>query len=717
MKPLFALIFACFSTFCSASIINWTGSTSNLWNESNNWDLNRLPNANDSVIIRNSDTVSISSNYELNFLSLHNSHININTDTLTIKKGLIVEYSSLSNGFIYSKDNVNLRIKDSKSSSKLQLTCDSIYLFRNQFLSVCSFEYQGNHYEAIKGQNTFNQQITWIQNGDSLLRIDSYRGSDYKSKLIIKQLSIGDIELAYSDTCLFSDSVLILSNTWGNIHFGNSGRHLFSSTSKINLSQVLKGKVSFKNSIIDCPINWNLTDSSKIELKENLVFEESFSVSVPNIKLDGAEFKKSAYIRKTGYENNLCKGENHFLGQLVLINQGSGDLILATQNGDTYDEKVYIYRFGNGKLNLANSGSNVFKGDIEISSTSLTKFGQDEGKTILKGNSLSVSSNQKLYLGKLDLADLNNLSIDAELILEDSITLGDSEVNFEDNWIHFRTNLIDFNHSQLRNFRRLVLKGSFQNFTIPIDDRRLLSFSSPVGFSAELEYFTNTFETNRFPYIYNVDVNPFDQFEKDSLIKSTVWSVYHSESSPIEFSLELNSSDDKYLTSPFFMKYQENLSSWINHSENQLFDSNNSSFSTEIKAGKNHLILNNDVQVLPVELLSFDATMQSSFIELNWQTASYLNSSHFKVEKLVGHDWVEISLLKTGNSSIETENFSVIDYTPFAINIYRLSHFDNDGSISSEHYTSLRLKTNSNNNLSYDVIGREVSSNYIYSLD
>ena len=243
----------------------------------------------------------------------------------------------------------------------------------------------------------------------------------------------------------------------------------------------LKGKISFKKTQVECIVDWNLKDSSKIELREGTSFEETVAISVPNLKLDGATFHRSAYIRKTGYEDNICKGNNQFLDQLILINQGSGDLTMANQVGDLFNDKVFIYRLGSGKINMAHSGLNLFLNDIEINSNALIKFGQQGGITKLNGLDLNISSNQKTYFAKLDLESTNTVTIDAETIFEDSLKLGNTILDCQNNWIHFRSNKVAYQNAELVNYRRIVLKGSFTSFSIPVENRKKLSFQSQLS--------------------------------------------------------------------------------------------------------------------------------------------------------------------------------------------------------------------------------------------
>ncbi len=91
----------------------------------------------------------------------------------------------------------------------------------------------------------------------------------------------------------------------------------------------------------------------------------------------------------------------------------------------------------------------------------------------------------------------------------------------------------------------------------------------------------------------------------------------------------------------------------------------------------------NNGEALPVELVSFNGSCNGSDIEINWQTASEYNSSHFDLE--YSRDGLYWSVLGTIESSVMStelkDYFFIHENAPSDINYYRLSQVDIDGTI------------------------------------
>jgi hypothetical protein len=99
---------------------------------------------------------------------------------------------------------------------------------------------------------------------------------------------------------------------------------------------------------------------------------------------------------------------------------------------------------------------------------------------------------------------------------------------------------------------------------------------------------------------------------------------------------------------------------------------------------------------LPIELLSFDATMEGSEVQLNWTTASEINNAWFEVER--SQDAVHFkSILKqagAGNSSL-MKHYSDKDKYPFdGVSYYRLKQTDFNGSYSYSEIVPVQFDAN-----------------------
>lgn len=85
---------------------------------------------------------------------------------------------------------------------------------------------------------------------------------------------------------------------------------------------------------------------------------------------------------------------------------------------------------------------------------------------------------------------------------------------------------------------------------------------------------------------------------------------------------------------------------------------------------------------IPVELVSFNASVNGNAVTLNWKTATELNNSGFAVQKKSGNsDWQEIGFISGAGTSTETHNYSFTDLTSEkGLFSYRLKQVDFDGS-------------------------------------
>jgi len=85
--------------------------------------------------------------------------------------------------------------------------------------------------------------------------------------------------------------------------------------------------------------------------------------------------------------------------------------------------------------------------------------------------------------------------------------------------------------------------------------------------------------------------------------------------------------------------------------------------------------------VLPIELLSFTATQQSSAVLLNWETASEINTLRFDVERsdASAMDWVKIGEVPAAGNSSTNIKYQLTDSNPLSgVSFYRLRQLDQD---------------------------------------
>ena len=84
---------------------------------------------------------------------------------------------------------------------------------------------------------------------------------------------------------------------------------------------------------------------------------------------------------------------------------------------------------------------------------------------------------------------------------------------------------------------------------------------------------------------------------------------------------------------------------------------------------------------LPVDLVSFNASLDDKQVALRWETASEENNEGFEIQKSSnGRDWEVLEWVEGNGTTAELNTYDYLDRAPFAgDNYYRLKQIDYDG--------------------------------------
>lgn len=111
-------------------------------------------------------------------------------------------------------------------------------------------------------------------------------------------------------------------------------------------------------------------------------------------------------------------------------------------------------------------------------------------------------------------------------------------------------------------------------------------------------------------------------------------------------------------------------------------------------AGTNHVgIITSVISALPLKLIAFNASQNSSGVTLNWKTQDEENVSHFSVERSTnnGSSFESIGTVKARGHVNSTENYSFVDAKiPAVTTYYRLKMVDVDGKFIYSHALVIR---------------------------
>jgi hypothetical protein len=97
--------------------------------------------------------------------------------------------------------------------------------------------------------------------------------------------------------------------------------------------------------------------------------------------------------------------------------------------------------------------------------------------------------------------------------------------------------------------------------------------------------------------------------------------------------------------------------------------------------------------VVPVELVSFSASLIGSTVNLNWATATELNNSGFEIQrKSANSNWEKIGFVEGNGTTSEKHTYSFSDnYSGQGTVSYRLKQIDFDGSISYSNVVNVKF--------------------------
>jgi Secretion system C-terminal sorting domain len=100
--------------------------------------------------------------------------------------------------------------------------------------------------------------------------------------------------------------------------------------------------------------------------------------------------------------------------------------------------------------------------------------------------------------------------------------------------------------------------------------------------------------------------------------------------------------------------------------------------------------------VLPVKLLSFNATKVEKAVHLNWETETETSSNYFDVQtSSTGTAWQSIGIVNAVGNSTTNHSYSILHQFPVTgINYYRLKQVDNNARIEYSDIRTINFKTN-----------------------
>ncbi len=267
------------------------------------------------------------------------------------------------------------------------------------------------------GPNTFGN-LHLINNGTGLLRLGGTNGDTFTGTTRFTNTNSGDLQIAHNGSNTFAGDIILSNSGTGSITFGgetgtsvqSAGSILVDSFQGVPLTINRFTQLSSSpNDLLEpsifrslgCSFNGAFsvqTDSSIIQLDGcSFTSDCSFTPATELILLNANSFStlsgSAVFTIDTGATANANWTGGNTFGDMVLNHNGSGRVTLATTNGDSFTGKSTFNLAGTGDLQIAFNGTNTFNDTIVLSNTGsgTLSFGLGTGTSLQTAAHISSS--------------------------------------------------------------------------------------------------------------------------------------------------------------------------------------------------------------------------------------------------------------------------------------------------------------------------------------
>jgi hypothetical protein len=619
------------------------------------------------------------------------------------------------------------------------VTAFSIRLHGATYESTTTLTKTGTTADLGDGGNTFNGVTTFIHDGDGQwitanINPDTFNGELHLSLTGANQAN--KLRLAYAAAGNeFNADIRISSLTVANaeLSFGaNGGSSTFADGVTIEeedpaATQFTSGDL-WLNNVTQVPthtVPWTLSlqlpapSGSALRLRiSNCTYYGNVNLSASNFYVSGSSFFGTTNIfTKTlggGSDGtypppnvqNTWNGGNTFNdpilgGTTTINNMHNSTLVLGGIQPDTFNGDLVLFcDQSSSHFRLADTGINHFKENISINLDAGTaanvQFGAGGGTAVLSGTVRQfISSNSttsalpipEFFRLKIDNAagvELNRrILITTELDMTNGII-----TTFPANYVDFRDNATWINASAASYIDGFAYKTGNDAFVFPLGDNgnyRPLSMTAPANtasvFSARYVTGNHGLGVNMAAPLVKVSICEYWTFNRTTGADAV--SVTLSWAQPF-------CGNEDYITQPANLA----VTRWTGA---QWSDLGNGGVTGTIvgNAGEGTVMTGAAVNVfgtytlgsytalnvLPIELVKFEATPEGAQVKIIWETASEKNSDHFIIERSSDlKNFEALTHIPGGGTTEEPRQYSWFDVSPLpGISYYRLAEVDLGG--------------------------------------
>jgi hypothetical protein len=624
-----------------------------------------------------------------------------------------------------------------------RITCGTGNQFNNEFF----VEVTGDQPSSISGTfsvNFFFANI--VRSGTGVLTLESNsflrylaltnsnnsgsiicKGNEVYSSLDVFNYADSPVDLAYSDgSTSFRGNIRFINTQNGTISTGIAGGlAVLETTATFEIGQFGTGTVSLNNLTVNGqynPLLAPLTGTTHLHLA-NCTFNSGFSQVIPRITCGtGNQFNQRFNVSLTGTPASAVSGT--FARRADIIHTGDGNVSVFSGNfldsaffqndspigslqlTDNTFNTVVTFTRTNGTLQPCASGTCIFRNNITLNSgTSGSDFvigTPTQGIIRLEGGidqNVNGTGTANIIIHLLELnKSAGVVKINRPLSIGTSLTFGQGLVRTSDaNFIRFLDGATTSGASALSYIEGPARKLGNDTFTFPIGDGgtlRPISISAPASVTDE---FTARFFRTAQPFGgTNTYIAPL-------LTVSTCeyWTLNRTAGTASVFvTLGWQTADcpAPYITDPTTLHVARwNGTQWVSHGQGSFTGTSAAGSVTSAGAVSSFspfaLGSTSPSNPLPIRLLDFAVVASGNKVELQWHTASEINSDYFGIQRSqTGIEFETIAQVPAAQYSQVTLRYRYVDQQPLTgESYYRLKMIDQDGTIEYSKVVSITL--------------------------
>ncbi|MEZ4936371.1 MAG: hypothetical protein R2799_02120 [Crocinitomicaceae bacterium] len=439
--------------------------------------------------------------------------------------------------------------------------------------------------------------------------------------------------------------------------------------------------------------NITLTGSARI-LQYTSDWSGAVVFTSPNYYTRETIYQSDATITKNGTGNDDSFGGNTYNGTTVFTHSGAGRWRLSSQNGypNDHNADVTYVKSGAGAFEPSRNNTDTYSGDLNFNTnTQITLGAGGNGRVLMDGgiaqamNDLGATPNpifRDLQINKT--ADDVTLNLPIEISVELDLDQGRIFTN-STNLLYMRDNSTVSSVSNASHVDGPMEKIGNDAFTFPVGNAGIYAPCSITAPSNASHRFRGQYYYTDPDALYStssLDVGV------DNVSRCEYWTIDRTNgASNVTVNLSFENVRSCGITDPAqLLVVRWDGSQWENNGNGGTTGTAASgtinsfapisNFSPFTLASTDELI-----NPLPVELVSWKATLVDGKVELKWITETEINNDYFEVERSVdGINWESVLVVEGAGNSTQLMEYLHYDTSPlFGLSYYRLKQVDFDG--------------------------------------